>query len=958
MAKSKGKSKKPEPDAPAKKRGSPSDFQCQRLVFLTERIDDYITASKKGRGKNSSDLSNFWRDLFFDYWRRFPWRLPLSEEPPAEPEAPPANAEEAFRALDLDLTSDEQDEKAKVQRETKDKIKRWFNRQRPGKMGIHGNPYFEYLAKMWNDEGAPRKPTEYHFYMNHPEFKERVRAAGDEAAAKEEDLKKRIAARGKIARKMLAAEPPDVQKRLLDERDAAHRAAMEEYEASDPGLPSVDPAVQAECRENLMATIAPLLSGLNVYTGYLFNIVAVRVSEDGSFDVVSANAGDVGGKDWASWDPTAYGQMLPQFLKFVHANHLRDQIIILIGEAELIGQQPPTPTAGASGSSNTQNTQQRGPDPVADGLICMSPEVNNDKDVDMRSPPLVYSNPPPPVQSSAPPPVHSSAPPPAQSAASPGMGPPPPPPLREDEDDDIMSGQILFAPGNNAAANPPAFPPVVPPMEERDSETWGVSMMTPPLRAELLAMEDDTRMRSLARLRHMPETKVVRENNMALQRSYQAEWGLKSATAFIGMKRKRLDGDESGMQRAKGNKKKKDEEDWDSESEKNEDGDGDEGGDRSSPVPTHSRGKAKAKGNGAAAGPAVPAWAKKARETLEDGGEEMGGEWKRVVDVWWKVEEAGKFTKKKEKGSLSATKRPKQVALWVKWARVGTPTVTLPVFSNEWRWEALRHPGQNGFLNVLVCLKWWHEKLETDAERDEWDRAVDDVLWVLEGILGEVGTMTPMPAPNAPNAPANPGAPATVGGKPTPAAAGGAAPATNTEILPAPTSAAAGGAAPTANAEVPPTPTAAPAPVLVPATISGRRPMTRAGIHKVGLSALIAADAPVVQIDPANPAPPSSGSSKNGHGRRGWTGLKHPRAKGPEARHQRGGRKFFGIHIGAADRQGGATWTGEEREGSGSVWRAAGNTGSPPAVAVHPDSAMPGPVMPSEASERPCDNVT
>ncbi|KAJ7714047.1 hypothetical protein DFH07DRAFT_763156 [Mycena maculata] len=139
----------------------------------------------------------------------------------------------------------------------------------------------------------------------------------------------------------------------------------------------------------------------------------------------------------------------------------------------------------------------------------------------------------------------------------------------------------------------------------------------------------------------------------------------------------------------------------------------------------------------------------------------MGGEWKRVVDVWWKVEEVGKFTKKVR--SLSATKRPKQVALWVKWARVGTPTVTLPVFSNEWwvwwadlnpgwrkrdgelvregtgRWEALRHPGQNGFLNVLVCLKWWHEKLETDAERDEWDRAVDDVLWALEGILGYVG---------------------------------------------------------------------------------------------------------------------------------------------------------------------------------------------------------------------------
>lgn len=31
-------------------------------------------------------------------------------------------------------------------------------------------------------------------------------------------------------------------------------------------------------------------------------------------------------------------------------------------------------------------------------------------------------------------------------------------------------------------------------------------------------------------------------------------------------------------------------------------------------------------------------------------------------------------------------------------------------------WDVLRNPGQNGLLNVVVCLKWWHDKLETDLE--------------------------------------------------------------------------------------------------------------------------------------------------------------------------------------------------------------------------------------------------
>jgi hypothetical protein len=43
-------------------------------------------------------------------------------------------------------------------------------------------------------------------------------------------------------------------------------------------------------------------------------------------------------------------------------------------------------------------------------------------------------------------------------------------------------------------------------------------------------------------------------------------------------------------------------------------------------------------------------------------------------------------------------------------------------------------PGQNGFLNVLMCLKWWREKISDESE--DWKDAVEDVMWVLEQMNG------------------------------------------------------------------------------------------------------------------------------------------------------------------------------------------------------------------------------
>ncbi|KAJ7896242.1 hypothetical protein B0H14DRAFT_2171210, partial [Mycena olivaceomarginata] len=98
--------------------------------------------------------------------------------------------------------------------------------------------------------------------------------------------------------------------------------------------------------------------------------------------------------------------------------------------------------------------------------------------------------------------------------------------------------------------------------------------------------------------------------------------------------------------------------------------------------------------------------------------------------------------------------RPAQVGAWVQRARPGKPDIrNVERFASEWEkwwqeinltwrkaslpmlrlgdgpWGALDLPSPNRFLNVLVCLKWWRERVAT--ETNEWKEAVEDVTWVL-----------------------------------------------------------------------------------------------------------------------------------------------------------------------------------------------------------------------------------
>ncbi|KAJ7357930.1 hypothetical protein DFH08DRAFT_622996, partial [Mycena albidolilacea] len=130
--------------------------------------------------------------------------------------------------------------------------------------------------------------------------------------------------------------------------------------------------------------------------------------------------------------------------------------------------------------------------------------------------------------------------------------------------------------------------------------------------------------------------------------------------------------------------------------------------------------------------------------------ESFGPAWIALVAEWRLREEQTGFATSMK--SHSAKARPAQVGAWVQRARAGTPEIkdvdafarqvrvwwqdinpawrklSLPMAKKTGPWTFMDVPGQNGFLNVLICLKWWRERI--DEESEEWKDMLEDVSWV------------------------------------------------------------------------------------------------------------------------------------------------------------------------------------------------------------------------------------
>jgi hypothetical protein len=61
--------------AGSKPKGPASSFQGERAKFLQAFYPTYADASKKGKTRG------IWATFFVEYWAKFPWRLPLKQDP-------------------------------------------------------------------------------------------------------------------------------------------------------------------------------------------------------------------------------------------------------------------------------------------------------------------------------------------------------------------------------------------------------------------------------------------------------------------------------------------------------------------------------------------------------------------------------------------------------------------------------------------------------------------------------------------------------------------------------------------------------------------------------------------------------------------------------------------------------------------------------------------------------------
>ncbi|KAJ7837787.1 hypothetical protein B0H14DRAFT_3459926 [Mycena olivaceomarginata] len=722
-----------DPKREPKKRGQASDFQGSR--------------EKKGLEAKTDGLRVFWSNLFDEYFKVYPWDLPLDQEPDpnAIPVPLPDTAEEALDQMGFNDSPEDKEHQGKAKKDLKAKIKRWFSRKRAGTMGIQGNPFFEHLSQLRRREqtSAPKHMSDYQYYMQHKEFKDAIRERFEDEYEEGESRARQIDACCRIAKEMLEDEPQDVRDRITRECDEAHARDLEAFkeDEEEDGLAVVDAEVQSQCRENFLAIVQPLLAGLHAYTGLTLNIIGGRINEDTQqFETMSANAGVVDGKDWARWDPAGYAACLKNYLKFVHAGFLESQNLVDPGASS--SSAAPAPAAHGIAMNPADLV-------VGMNLLQMPPK----EDVNMPRPAGVMND----------------------GSQEVVMGPPPLPPLTGDADElmaftdapgsasatsaEVPSGKAsASATGNPAlakssskptkpaakAANakqapaaplpratasipvtsaavesasaPPTDEDLLPPVDASGKPVnkmvlptmWGLEGLNFAMRDELLEMSVEEREQRIKALRRMSDFDRVREMNLAFNRLVLVHLGLTQVAGFLGMKRAK-----TGKGRARKKQKrdgKDDPKEWGtseegsgSDEEEQNNSDSDDAVDRT-PVKTRGKGRAPAPAPSGGGSKSAPKWAEMAKKGLLDAVTlGMRTDWKELVDFWWGLEEKSSFASFTK--SHATTNRPKAVGVWVKNARKGVPSIrTSEDMEQEWWgwWKAINPGWRVGNDGVMV----------------------------------------------------------------------------------------------------------------------------------------------------------------------------------------------------------------------------------------------------------------
>ncbi|KAF9489947.1 hypothetical protein BDN71DRAFT_1511691 [Pleurotus eryngii] len=267
-------------------------------------LPNYQRVSKEGK------VRPWFNDVLFpEYWAKFHWSLPLEKEP---------SPSDVYPGNDL-LTKAQEDAKETTMKAMGTKVRSWFNYRR-NLLGLNANkdPWGPWLAQLHKPlDGPPRLAHNYQFYMWHPEFKAKVtNTFNAECAKKDRPQADLIAFRCEVSKGLLAAEPPDVKQRLVDEAKEAHRVAMERYEQGIYVADCEDPEQRAEAIALLSTVVQPLLDGLCAHTGMYFQLMAATPSTDNSSaQCVFLSAGtSESGLDFSGLDPVSFQVFTKLFL--------------------------------------------------------------------------------------------------------------------------------------------------------------------------------------------------------------------------------------------------------------------------------------------------------------------------------------------------------------------------------------------------------------------------------------------------------------------------------------------------------------------------------------------------------------------------------------------------------------------------------------------------------------------
>nr|GAT45647.1 predicted protein [Mycena chlorophos] len=312
------------------KGGNRGLFHGQRREFLerwVEPVTRYYSGSEKTPKHRVGSGKNIFDQLYGEYWDRFPPGVPITHEPPVDPTALAKYAREPTDPKELEQWT------AQIE-STKKSIKSWFERKRTRPSGANVfDPLLKQLRQPQSD--PPRRQQPAQVYMRRPQVKERLNAEFERLGYKSRPAEDHINLRCEIAREWLQNEPATVREELQAEIEAKYQADMAKFQDQVEGLPSLDPAEQAEARRRMAVTFRPCIDQLSAYTGYHLFIFGVRIDEKLDVDITcigsNVNTESPAYRDFTRAKPDAYatvGRCLTQFVADIR------QLLCLDGSAK------------------------------------------------------------------------------------------------------------------------------------------------------------------------------------------------------------------------------------------------------------------------------------------------------------------------------------------------------------------------------------------------------------------------------------------------------------------------------------------------------------------------------------------------------------------------------------------------------------------------------------------------